>query len=95
MHPQNADELCRYLQENPVVSVFLPKGHSLYVFKKWDGDKIEFATQDERIVTLHLDGGPIEYHPDGFIRRVGRFVGQFLYTGNKPWKLPCQLKTPA
>ena len=86
MYPRNADELAQYLNEHPELRVSLPNGDSVYNFKGWDGKKIEFATREERVVTLHIDGGPIEYHADGFTRRVGRFTGEFCYTGSKPWQ---------
>jgi len=68
------------------LNVFLPSGHTIYTFQHWDRNKIDFATRDQRVVTLHLDRGQIEYHPTGFTRRVGKFTGQFLYTGKKPWQ---------
>jgi hypothetical protein len=90
MYPEDPEELTRYLQNHPELNVVLPTGHTIYTFQRRDGNRIEFATRDQRVVTLHLDAGQIEYHTNGFTRRVGRFTGEFLYAGSKPWQAACE-----
>jgi len=89
MYPRNADELVHYLQNSPELHVVLPGGATCYTFQRRHGQALEFLTRDDRLVTLRLDAGQIDYELVGFTRRVGKFTAQFHYTGSKPWQVAC------
>jgi hypothetical protein len=86
MYPRNAEELAEYLRQHPVLTACFPTSKAVYTFKASQDTKIEFFTEDDRVVSLHLDRGPIEYHAEGFTRRVGGFEATFLYMGSKVWQ---------
>jgi hypothetical protein len=83
MYPRNEEELAEYLRHHSVLTACFPARQAVYTFKASHGTKIEFFTEDDRVITLHVDRGSIEYHANGFTRRVGGFVATFLYMGNK------------
>lgn len=91
LYPRHPAQLVTYLTEFPRLDVLFPTKRVEYVFKSYDGIRLNFDTPSGQPASFPLNSviaGSIQYNEDGFTRTVGKSIAYFNYTGEKPWKDP-------